>query len=178
MLRTFAATARTLAAGPAAAWQSAGKSVVSTPRSAPPGGGRRVVGPLGDWTYLRAGVVAIAAAVVFAIALPLAAGVFDHVRPFDINDPNFEVERAYAAYEHAQGVVSDADVALLVSGPAAARTADVERRLAAVNGVAERVRACRRPTPAKPRRKRGPRPRPLRRGSQQSRSRRGREDGL
>ncbi len=95
------------------------------------------MGSLADWTYLRAGVVAIAAAVVFAIAVPLAAGVFDHVRPFDINDPGSEVERAYAAYEQAQGVVSDADVALLVSGPAAARTADVERRLTAVNGIAD-----------------------------------------
>ncbi len=93
------------------------------------------MGPLGDWTYLRAGVVAIAAAVVFAIAVPLTAGVFDHTRPFDINDPNSEVERAYAAYEQAQGVVSDADVALLVSAPATG--AAVERRLAAVNGIAD-----------------------------------------
>ena len=136
MLRTLAARARTHRCGPRCRLAVDGQVRVSAPRPAPPGGGRRV-GSLADWTYLRAGVVTIAAAVVFAIAVPLAAGVFDHVRPFDINDPGSEVERAYAAYEQAQGVVSDADVALLVSGPAAARTADVERRLTAVNGIAD-----------------------------------------
>ncbi len=91
---------------------------------------------LGEITYLRAGRIALVAAVLFAIALPVASTVFDHTRPFDISDPGSEVERGYSAYEDAQGVVSDPDVVVLLSGPAVSRAATLQRRLAGIEGIA------------------------------------------
>jgi uncharacterized membrane protein YdfJ with MMPL/SSD domain len=88
---------------------------------------------VGEITYLRAGTIVIVAAALLAAALPLSAGIFDKVEPFDISDPGSEVERAYAAYEDAEGTRPDPEVVLLAdAGAVATATTDLE----AVDGVA------------------------------------------
>lgn len=71
----------------------------------------------------------VAAVALLAAALPLAAGVFDRVEPFDISDPGSEVERAYAAYEAAEGVRPDPEVVLL------AEAGDVEAAATTLEGI-------------------------------------------
>ena len=48
------------------------------------------------------------------VAIPFAAGVFDRVEPFDISDPESEVERADAAYAAVTGQSAEPDVLLLL----------------------------------------------------------------
>ena len=75
----------------------------------------------------------IVAAALLAAALPLSAGIFDKVEPFDISDPGSEVERAYAAYEEAEGTRPDAEIVLLAdAGAVATATTNLEE----VEGVA------------------------------------------
>lgn len=95
---------------------------------------------LAELTYLRAGVIVAAAVVALLVAAPLAAGVFEQTKPFDISDPDSEVQRAYAAYEEATGAQSEPEVLLLVEpGPDSsitASTAEAAERLGAVEGIA------------------------------------------
>jgi hypothetical protein len=82
---------------------------------------------LGEITYLRAGTIVVVAGILLAAALPLSAGIFEEVKPFDISDPGSEVERAYEAYESAEGSRPDPEVVLLAeagSVAAAASTLD------------------------------------------------------
>lgn len=94
-----------------------------------------------EFTYIRAVPIVVVAAALFAAAAPFAAGVFDVVEPFDISDPDSEVQRAYADYERATGQRPEPEVTLLVEsarGPAAREraAADAATLLAAVPGVA------------------------------------------
>ncbi len=98
---------------------------------------------LSELTYLRARTIVVVAGLVLLVAAPFAAGIFDRVEPFDLSDPNSEVERAYAAYERATGAQSEPDVVLLVKPDDGARSAagaaEVEvtaERLAAIEGIA------------------------------------------
>lgn len=85
-------------------------------------------------TYLRAAAVLIATAVVFVAAAAIALDIFDRVDPFDISDPDSEVERAYAQIEDATGRSADPEVILLVAP--GADTAAAEEALAGVDGIA------------------------------------------
>jgi uncharacterized membrane protein YdfJ with MMPL/SSD domain len=98
---------------------------------------------LAEFTYLRAGPILIGAAVALLVAAPFAVGVFDQVEPFDISDPDSEVQRAYEAFGAATGRAPEAEVVLLVEpaagrGAAEARRAagDAADRLAALRGIA------------------------------------------
>lgn len=98
---------------------------------------------LADLTYVRALWIAVAALVVLLAALPLASRVFDEVEPFEISDPDSEVERADAAYSEATGQRPEAEVLVLVTPASGAATTDGRDRiaeaaeqLAAVEGVA------------------------------------------
>lgn len=98
---------------------------------------------LAEFTYLRAGPILIGAAVALLIATPFAIGVFDGVEPFDISDPDSEVQRAYQAFEEATGRNPEAEVVLLVEPPAGGQDAGVRsaadaaaERLAGVKGIA------------------------------------------
>ena len=50
---------------------------------------------LSELTYLRAPTIVVVAGLVLLVAAPFAAAIFDRVEPFDLSDPNSEVERAY-----------------------------------------------------------------------------------
>jgi uncharacterized membrane protein YdfJ with MMPL/SSD domain len=69
---------------------------------------------LAQFTYLRAGRIALGAVLLLALAVPLAADVFNRVEPFDISDPDSEVERLNRAYEEASGQRPEPEVLLLV----------------------------------------------------------------
>lgn len=101
------------------------------------------MGSIANFTYLRAVAVVIGAGVLALLALPAAALVFDRVEPFDISDPDSEVERAYAAYAAATGTRSEPEAMILVEpeggvgGPDGRRdVADVADRLSEIDGVA------------------------------------------
>src|SRR5690348_8950752 len=85
-------------------------------------------------TYLRAWTVMVGAIVVFIAAGAIAIDIFDRVDPFDISDPDSEVERAYDALEDGGGQSPDPEVILLVAPEA--DPADAEAALAGVDGVA------------------------------------------
>ena len=91
---------------------------------------------LATLTYLRAGIVVGAAAVVLAVAGYLAYGIFDRVAPFDINDPDSEVVEASRAYESVTGQTAEPGVVLLVSG-SSEDAAAAARQLRSVGGIAE-----------------------------------------
>jgi len=98
---------------------------------------------LADLTYLRARSVVMVAVAVMVLAAPLAFTVFDRVEPFDIADPDSEVERAYAAFEESSGRGWEPEVVLLVEPAAGAASAvgsaevqAVAERLATVDGIA------------------------------------------
>lgn len=98
---------------------------------------------LSEFTYLRARAIVVVTGLALLAAAPFAAGIFSRVEPFDISDPNSEVERAYAAYERATGGQSEPDVLLLIEPPEGAGSrsgaAEVETtvaRLAAFDGIA------------------------------------------
>jgi len=91
---------------------------------------------LATLTYLRAGIVVGAAAVVLAVAGYLAYGIFDRVAPFDINDPDSEVVEASRAYESVTGQAAEPGVVLLVSG-SSEDAAAAARQLRSVGGIAE-----------------------------------------
>ena len=85
-------------------------------------------------TYLRAGAVLVAALLVFVAAGVIASDIFERVDPFDISDPESEVELAYAQLEDATGQSPDPEVILLVEPGADAALA--EEALAEVEGIA------------------------------------------
>ncbi len=93
---------------------------------------------LADLTYVRAPLIAISAVVLLLAGAPLAAQVFDEVEPFDISDPDSEVQRAYAAYEAASGQSSEPEVLVLVEPATGATTSGGRRRIVA---AAERIEA-------------------------------------
>ncbi len=88
-------------------------------------------------TYLRAWTVLVCALVVLLAAAVVAFDVFDRVDPFDIADPDSEVERAYAQVEDETGQSPDPEVILLLDPGVDA--AAVEQELAGVDGVASVV---------------------------------------
>lgn len=106
---------------------------------------------LASLTYLRAGTISLVTLLVVLAAAPFAAGVFERTEPFDISDPDSEVERAYASYEEAVGVDSEPEVLLLVEpGAGAGRSAPIPataaaaERLKSIGGIGTVERAPRR----------------------------------
>ncbi len=93
---------------------------------------------LSEFTYRRARAIVLAALLALLIAIPFAAGVFDRVEPFDISDPESEVERADSIYSAITGQRAEPEVLLLLDRGVedAPRPAAVARELGAIEGVA------------------------------------------
>lgn len=110
------------------------------------GGPRQPAGAIARFTYLRARGVVLAAVVLLVGTAALASGVFTAVSPFDIADPDSEVERAYERFNELTGSQPEPEVVLLVPTPEGsddpegiARADEAASRLAGIPGVA-RVR--------------------------------------
>jgi uncharacterized membrane protein YdfJ with MMPL/SSD domain len=80
----------------------------------------------------------LAATLALVVAAPFAADVFDRVEPFDISDPESEVERVDAIYAAVTGQRAEPDVLLLLEreGKGGPEPLAVARRLEAIKGVA------------------------------------------
>ena len=89
---------------------------------------------MGDFTYRHARAIVIVTGLLLLASAPLAAAIFDRVEPFDISDPDSEVERAYDAYEEATGITPEPGVLLLVEPEGGADDIAGQRRLLDVAG--------------------------------------------
>jgi len=88
--------------------------------------------------YLQAPSILVAALVVFCASGLVAKDVFDHVRPFDINDPESEFVAASDRVEEALGRTAEPEV-IVMALPSDGQPLPeaVESRLASVPGIAE-----------------------------------------
>jgi uncharacterized membrane protein YdfJ with MMPL/SSD domain len=107
--------------------------------SAPaPGDGRGGWERLADLTYLRAGRLLAAAALITLLALPATFGVFGAVDPFDISNPSSESIRAVELYAERTGERPEPEVILLVEGGESEAEA-AAGRLAGLEGISRTI---------------------------------------
>lgn len=80
----------------------------------------------------------LAATLALLVAAPFATDVFDRVEPFDISDPESEVERVDATYAAVTGQRAEPEVLLLLEreGKGGPEPLAVARRLEAIEGIA------------------------------------------
>lgn len=93
---------------------------------------------LADLTYLRAGRLLAAAALITLLAVPAVFGVFGAVDPFDISNPSSESIRAVDRFAERTGERPEPEVILLVEGGESEAEA-AATQLAAIEGVSRTI---------------------------------------